>query len=239
MRLNKYLAHCGVDSRRNCDEIIFQGRVRVEGELVTHPGTQIDESASNVTVDGERVQSKKVFTYMKLHKPKGYVTSKRDPHNESTVMDLIPNVLDVVPVGRLDKDTTGTLIFTDDGELNFRLTHPKYGVEKEYEAILYREPEGSPETDMIKGIVLEDNGDFVRGKVSSLNKTRTHYKVVLQEGKKREVKRIFRHYNSQVKHLHRNSFAGVTANDIPMGKWKKLTLEEITQLKTVAGQIQK
>ncbi len=234
MRLNKFLAHCGVDSRRNCDELIFEGRVQVDGESFTNPGTQIDENKSEVRVDGELVKLKKDFTYLKMHKPQGYVTSRKDPHNPLTVMTLIPRIMTVVPVGRLDKDTTGVLLFTDDGDLNYSLTHPKHGVEKEYEILLKHEPKGAIETELPRGIVLEDNGDRVKGDVEVLNRKRTHYRMVLREGKKREVKRIFRHYETHVYRLHRNTFAGISANELAPGKWKRLTAKEIEQIKNAA-----
>jgi pseudouridine synthase len=235
MRLNKFLAHCGVDSRRKCDDLIFEGRVQVDGEVFTNPGAQIDENRSVILVDGEIFKLKRDYTYIKLHKPQGYVTSKSDPHNPQTVMSLLPNVLSVVPVGRLDKDTTGVLLFTDDGDLNFKLTHPKHGVEKEYEVLLKREPNGDLEKELPKGIILEDNGDRVRGKAEALNKKRTHYRIILKEGKKREVKRIFRHYDTRVNRLHRNSFAGISANELAPGKWKKLTKNEIEALRALTS----
>jgi 23S rRNA pseudouridine2605 synthase len=235
MRLNKFLAHCGVDSRRKCDELIFEGRVSVDDEIFNNPGTQIDEAHADVRVDGEPVRLKKQFTYIKMNKPQGYITSRHDPYHSKTVMDLLPKVLSVVPVGRLDKDTTGVLIFTDDGDLNYRLTHPKHGVEKEYEVLLSRAPQGFPEKELPEGIMLSDNGDRVRGKAEALNRGRTHYKVLLKEGKKREVKRIFRHYNTKVTRLHRNGFAGVSANELAPGKWKKLNTEEIGILQSAAN----
>ena len=233
MRLNKFLAHCGVDSRRKCDDLIFEGRVQVDGETFTNPGAQIDEQNSEVRVDGEIVKLKRDFTYIKLHKPQGYVTSIKDPHNPQTVMNLLPNVLSVVPVGRLDKDTTGVLLFTDDGDLNFKLTHPKHGVEKEYEILLKHEPNGEPEKELSKGIILEDSGDRVKGIAEALNSKRTHYRIILKEGKKREVKQIFRHYGTRVHRLHRNSFAGISANELAPGRWKKLTRDEIEALRAV------
>lgn len=236
MRLNKYLAHCGVDSRRKCDELIFSGRVFVNGVPFTNPGEQVDENSVEIKVDGELVKLKREYTYLKMHKPQGYVTSRKDPHNPQTVMDLLPKVLSVVPVGRLDKDTTGVLLFTDDGDLTFKLTHPKHGVEKEYEVLLKGAPNGDIESELPKGLVLGDNGDKVKGEAEALNKKRTHYRIVLREGKKREVKRIFRHYESQVHRLHRNSFAGITANDIAPGKWKRLTPEEIQQIKNACNE---
>lgn len=233
MRLNKFLAHAGVDSRRQCDDLIFEGRVQVNGETQTNPGIQIDEHLSEIRVDGEIIKLKKDYTYIKLHKPQGYVTSTKDPHNPLTVMNLLPKVLHVVPVGRLDKDTTGVLLFTDDGDLNYRLTHPKHGVEKEYEVLLRQAPAGDIEHELQAGIILEDNGDRVKGEAEALNRKRTHYRVVLKEGKKREIKRIFRHYGTRVFRLHRNSFAGISANELAPGKWKKLTSQEIEALRNV------
>ncbi|MFA6618749.1 MAG: pseudouridine synthase [Candidatus Neomarinimicrobiota bacterium] len=231
MRLNKFLAHCGVDSRRNCDELIFQGRVQIDGEVFTNPGVQVDENKSEVRVDGDIVRLKSNFTYLKLHKPKGFVTSLSDPYNPQTVMQFLPKVLTVVPVGRLDKDTTGVLLFTDDGDLNYKLTHPKHGVEKEYEVLLKKEPDAELEKELAKGFELSDNGERVKGLAQALNRQRTHFRLILKEGKKREVKRIFKHFNSQVTRLHRNSFAGISANELAPGKWKKLTTQEIESLK--------
>ena len=233
MRLNKFLAHCGVDSRRNCDELIFEGRVQIDGEVFTNPGVQVDENRAEIRVDGELVKLKNNYTYLKLHKPKGFVTSKSDPHNPQTVMQLLPNVLSVVPVGRLDKDTTGVLLFTDDGDLNYKLTHPKHGVEKEYEVILKNEPDEGLEKELSKGIMLDDNGDKVKGIAEALDRKRMHFKVILKEGKKREVKRIFRHFNSRVTRLHRNAFAGLSANELAPGKWKRLTSKEVETLKNL------
>ena len=235
MRLNKYLAHCGVDSRRKCDELIFEGRVQVDGEVFTNPGAQIDENNSVILVDGEIVKLKRDYTYIKMHKPQGYVTTKKDPHNPQTVMNLLPNVLSVVPVGRLDKDTTGVLLFTDDGDLNYKLTHPKHGIAKEYEVLVRQAPMPGLEEELPKGIILEDNGDRVRGKAESLNRKRTHFMLTLKEGKKREVKRIFRHYGARVYRLHRNTFAGISANELAPGRWKRLTKDEIQALRAVTS----
>jgi len=126
------------------------------------------------------------------------------------------------------------LLFTDDGDLNYKLTHPKHGVEKEYEVLLKQAPNGDLEKELIKGIILEDNGDRVRGKAVCLNHKRTHYQIILKEGKKREVKRIFRHYSTLVYRLHRNSFAGISANELAPGRWKKLTKGEIQSLRDLA-----
>lgn len=235
MRLNKYLSHCGVDSRRKCDALILEGRVMVDGSIETNPGTNVDEHSADIRVDGERVHLKKNYSYIKMNKPAGYITSLHDPYHSQTVMQLLPKVLSVVPVGRLDKDSTGILIFTDDGDLNYRLTHPKHGVEKVYEVLLRRPPEGYPENDLPQGIILQDNGDKVQGKAELMNRKRNHYRITLKEGKKREVKRIFLQYNSKVTRLHRNSFAGISADELPPGKWKKLTPAEIAQLRSAAN----
>lgn len=235
MRLNKFLARSGAGSRRNCDELVFNGRVAVNHENVFEPGMTIDPEKDHVTLDGVRLYLKKTFTYIKLNKPAGYITSLKDPHYSQTVMDLIPRVLDVRPVGRLDADTTGVLLLTDDGDLLHRLTHPCHGVEKKYDVRLKWAPNtGEPENELHHGLTLE-NGDNVKGEAYPLNSKKTRYLVVLREGKKREVKRIFRYFGTRVEKLCRIEFAGIQVNDLPEGKWKKLTPQEIALLKKTAG----
>jgi pseudouridine synthase len=235
MRLNKFLAHSGVGSRRMCDDLVFQGRVTVNKSVIKEPGTDIDPEHDCVTVDGERVELKKVYTYIKLHKPAGYITSRKDPHYSRTVMDLVPRILDVRPVGRLDVDTTGVLLMTDDGDLLHKLTHPRHEVEKKYDVWLKWPPNnGDPETELSKGIILE-NGDRVKGEAHPQNSKKTHYLVVLREGKKREIKRIFRYFGTRVIRLHRFEFAGIRVDDLAEGKWKKLTPQEIEHLKALVN----
>lgn len=235
MRLNKFLAHSGAGSRRTCDDLVFNGRVTVNTVKVHEPGMDIDPVNDVITLDGVRLHLKKAYSYIKLNKPAGYITSLKDPHYSRTVMDLIPRVLDVRPVGRLDADTTGVLLLTDDGDLLHRLTHPRHGVEKKYEVRLKWAPNtGEPENELHKGIILE-NGDRVKGEAYPLNSKKTRYLIVLREGKKREVKRIFRYYGTRVEKLCRIEFAGLRVDDLPEGKWKKLTPQEIEHLKNVTG----
>lgn len=234
MRLNKFLSRCGVDSRRKCDEIIFQKRVTVNGKIVDNPAIDIDTHNDNVLVDLETVTLKKKFTYIKLNKPEGYISTTGDPHAKRIVMELLPNVLDVMPVGRLDKNTTGILLFTDDGDLHYRLTHPKFKLERIYDVKISRPPVGFPENELLNGIKIDKNVT-VKGKAITLNDKRTHYQIILKEGKKREIKRIFRKYNTKVIKLHRTVFAGITADDLSFGKWKKLTTEEINYLKKITS----
>jgi 23S rRNA pseudouridine2605 synthase len=235
MRLNKFLAHSGAGSRRICDDLVFQGRVAVNQEVIKEPGLDINPEKDFVTVDGERVSLKKNYTYIKLHKPAGYITSRKDPHYSKTVMDLVPNVLDVRPVGRLDADTTGVLLMTDDGDLLYRLTHPRHGVEKKYDVHLKWPPRsGEPESELPKGIILE-NGDRVKGEAYPQNSKKTRYLIVLREGKKREIKRIFRHYGTRVDQLCRIEFAGIQVDELPEGKWKKLTTREIEHLQSITN----
>jgi 23S rRNA pseudouridine2605 synthase len=231
MRLNKYLAHCGVASRRQCDAIIFEKRVAVNETIIDAPGTEIDPEKDIITVDGEKVRLIKHFTYIKLQKPQGYVSTKKDPHADQTVMDLLPKPYQhLVPIGRLDKDTTGILLFTDDGDLVHTLIHPRYEVEKQYLVQLAVAPAGFPEEELPKGVALEEKA-IAKGQAIPLNGKRTLYRIILKEGKKREVKRIFRHYNTKVRKLHRELFAGITADDLAPGDWKKLTSDEINKLK--------
>ena len=235
MRLNKFLSRCGVGSRRKCDEIIFQERVNINNKRINNPAIDVDIQNDIVLVDFELVTLKKKFTYIKLNKPEGFVSTTGDPHAKRIVMELLPNVLNVVPVGRLDKNTTGVLLFTDDGELHYRLIHPKFQLERIYDVRIARPPVGFPERELLKGIKIDKN-IIVKGNAITLNDKRTHYQIILKEGKKREIKRIFRKYNTKVVKLHRTIFAGITADDLSFGKWKKLTTEEIEYLKKITSE---
>jgi 23S rRNA pseudouridine2605 synthase len=233
MRLNAYLARAGVASRRRADELISAGRVRVNGargELNTTVGPR-----DVVEVDGERVTAQPL-AYVLLHKPAGVVTSARDPQGRKTVVQLVPHTPRVVPVGRLDADTTGALLLTNDGPLAHRLAHPRYGVEKVYEA----EVEGAPGDDALhtlrEGVVLDDGTTapadarlLRRGSGSSV------LELTLHEGRKHQVKRMCDAVGHPVRRLHRSGYAGLGLHGLEPGGWRELTVRELTSLKKAAG----
>ena len=227
MRLNAYLARAGVASRRGADELIKAGRVRVNGtagELNTVVG-----SRDVVEVDGARVRPQKL-AYVLLHKPAGVVTTARDPHGRRTVVDLIGRRPGVVPVGRLDADTTGALLLTNDGPLAHRLAHPKYEVDKVYVA----EVEGRPKWDALRrlaeGVELED-GRTSPARVRSLGPGRVE--LTIHEGRKHQVKRMLEAVGHPVIRLHRSRYAGLTADQLPAGQARELTAEEVAALRAL------
>jgi 23S rRNA pseudouridine2605 synthase len=229
VRLNAYLARAGVASRRRSDELIRAGRVRVNGEpgeLNTVVGT-----SDLVEVDGERV-SAQPLTYVLLHKPPGTVTTARDPHGRPTVVDLVRHDARVVPVGRLDADTTGALLLTNDGPLAHRLAHPRYGVPKVYEV----EVEGAPGDDALAalrdGVELED-GRTAPAEVRPLGRSRLE--LTLHEGRKHQVKRMCEAVGHPVRSLHRARYAGLRLDGLEPGAWRELDRDEVAALRRKAG----
>ena len=224
MRLNSYLARAGVASRRGADELIKAGRVRVNGgrgELNTVVG-----SHDRVEVDGRRV-GLQPLAYVLLHKPAGVVTTARDPQRRPTVVDLVGHGSRVVPVGRLDADTTGALLLTNDGSLAHRLAHPRYGVEKTYVVDVEGRPAAGALRRLAEGIELED-GPTAPARVRRLGRSRLE--LVLHEGRTHQVKRMLEAVGHQVLRLHRSAYAGLTLRDLPEGQWRNLTSEEVRSL---------
>jgi len=233
VRLNAFLARAGVASRRKADELIAAGRVRVNdapGELSTVVGAH-----DVVEVDGRRVE-RQPLAYVLLHKPAGVVTTARDTHGRPTVVGLVPAEPRVVPVGRLDADTTGALLLTNDGQLAHRLAHPRYGVPKVYEA----EVEGSPDDDALSalraGVELEDGRTspaevrlLRRGADASL------LELTLHEGRKRQVRRMCEAVGHPVRRLHRSRYAGLDLDSLDAGASRVLTREEVAELRRASG----
>ena len=226
MRLNAYLARAGVASRRRADELIKAGRVTVNGE----PGqlNTFVQSRDRVELDGERVQLQPL-AYVLLHKPAGTVTTASDPQGRRTVVELVDHPARVVPVGRLDADTTGALLLTNDGELAHRLAHPRYEVEKVYEA----EVEGDPTEDALEplreGIQLDD-GPTSPAQARRLGPGRVELSI--HEGRKHQVKRMLAAVGLPVTRLHRSRYAGLTLEGLEPGQWRELEPSEVDQLRT-------
>ncbi len=233
MRLNAFLARAGVASRRRADVLIREGRVRVNGE----PGqlNTVVGKRDLVEVDGVRVE-RQPLSYLLLHKPPDVVTTVSDPHGRRTVVDLVPSEQRVVPVGRLDVDTTGALVLTNDGELAHRLAHPRYGVPKVYEA----EVEGTPtsdELDLLRhGIELED-GLTASAEVRLIGRSRRagRLELTLHEGRKHQVKRMCEAVGHPVRQLHRVRYAGLDLAGLAPGEWRELTKDEIAALRADVG----
>lgn len=225
MRLNAYLARAGVASRRKADELIKAGRVRVNGqrgELNT-----FIEGSDLVELDGEPVAKQKL-AYVLLNKPPGVVTTASDPQGRPTVVELVRHESRVVPVGRLDLETTGALLLTNDGPLAHRLAHPRYGVEKVYEVEVYKEPTDEALRLLGKGVQLED-GPTAPARVRRLGAAR--FELVLHEGRNRQVRRMTEAVGHRVRRLHRRVYAGLELGELEPGEWRELTVPEVEQLR--------
>ena len=231
MRLNAYLARTGVASRRGADELIKTGRVRVNGvrgELNTFV-----EEGDVVDLDG-RLLVPQQLAYVLLHKPAGVVTTASDPHDRPTVVGLVDHEVRVVPVGRLDADTTGALLLTNDGDLAHRLAHPRYQVDKVYEAEVEGEPADDAIAALAEGIELDD-GFTASAQVRRLGPSRVELSI--HEGRKHQVKRMFEAVGHPVRRLHRSCYAGLTADDLAPGAWRELAVDEVGALRRLVAKL--
>lgn len=229
MRLNRYLARAGVASRRGADELIKAGRVRVNG-AVGELNTFV-LSGDLVEVDGAEV-GKQRLAHVLLHKPLGVVTTASDPQGRPTVVDLVGHEARVVPVGRLDIDTSGALLLTNDGDLAHRLAHPRYGVEKTYVADVEGEPSDETIRRLFEGIELED-GPTAPARVRRLGRSRLE--LVLHEGRNRQVRRMCEAVGHPVRRLRRTGYAGLDLQGVPTGECRELTRDEIDALRRLVG----
>ena len=231
IRLQKYMADCGVASRRKCEEIILQGKVKVNGIKVTELGTKVTEE-DEVSVNGEVI--KKVFkkVYIAMNKPVGYITSVSDEFDRPTVMKLVEDEIHtrVYPVGRLDFDTEGLLIMTNDGDLTFKLTHPKHTIFKTYVATLNDVPHPKNIEKLRKGVVV-DGKKTQQPKVNWLKDNIVE--ISISEGRNRQVRKMFEAIGYEVVTLQRVSIGNLALGNIPLGRWRHLSQAEINYLKSL------
>ncbi len=234
MRLNRFLAASGVTSRRRAEKLISEGRVRVNGEPVTQLAVFVEPGRDRVTVDGRTVRPPNTFTYILLHKPAGFVTTTDDPQGRPKVMTLIPPRPRVFPVGRLDQDTTGGLLFTDDGSLAHRLLHPRYKIEKEYEARV-EGPIGEEALEALRtGVLLEDETRPTAPasvEVIEHRSGQSRLRVIVREGRKRMVRRMMAQVGHPVLSLKRVRIGPVALGDLVEGTSRPLTEAEVTALR--------
>ena len=231
IRLNKFIANSGVCSRREADNFILAGVVTVNGEVVTELGTKINIVTDDVRFNGERLKGESKV-YIVMNKPKGFVTTASDPHADKTVMDLLTGCpTRVFPVGRLDKNTTGVLMFTNDGEIAEKLTHPSYDKKKIYQVSLDSKLRGEDYDKILKGIELSD-GMFAADELEYIEED-DHRKlgIEIHSGKNRIVRRIFESLGYEVKALDRVYFAGLTKKGLKRGEWRYLSEGEINLLR--------
>ena len=234
IRLNKFIADAGVCSRREADQLILDGKIKVNDKVVTTLGVKVKEN-DKVTYNSKLLKSER-FRYIILNKPRNFITTVKDTHNRKTVMDLIEGACKerVYPVGRLDRDTTGLLILTNDGELTKRLTHPSFGVRKKYIIQLSSSIHPDCLTEMMKGVQLDDGivkyDEVVYGKNGT---DRTQLIVTLHSGKNRVIRRTMEYFEKELLYLDRIEFAGIKKRDLQRGKWRFLDHKELGFLKMV------
>ena len=232
MPLNKYISHSGVCSRRDAADLIKAGKVKVNGELITEPGHKVTIK-DDVKVGGKKVNPVADMVYILLNKPKDYLTTTDDPQKRKTVLDLIKQAttLRVYPVGRLDRNTSGVLLLTNDGDLSQTLTHPSNEIKKVYAVTLDKPLTKQHFEDILKGTPLEDGMANVDVLAYTDNADKTQIGVEIHSGRNRIVRRIFEHYGYDVKNLDRVMFAGLTKKNVNRGKWRFLTEKEVRDLK--------
>ena len=232
MRINKYLAHCGVASRRKAEALILDGRITVNGRIIRDLAVTISDG-DKVRLDESLVKIPQNFEYYILHKPKGYICTNKDELGRKNVTDLIKTNHRVYSVGRLDKETTGLLILTDDGDLANKMLHPRFKLERKYYAYT-KEQLHAKDLEKIKKGIFIGLRERVKADIKHVGFDKGKYKwrVIIREGKNREIRRIFLKYNQKVYNLHRYAFGGFTLKGIDRSKSKRISKKEImTRLK--------
>lgn len=235
MRINKYLASCGVSSRRKAEELILSGVVKVNGKTITNLATNVDETKDVVTLNNQTLTFPEDFVYYVLNKPKGYVTTLSDDRDRKSVIDLIANIdKRIYPVGRLDYESEGLLILTNDGDLTYKLTHPKFEIPKRYIVKIEGSTKES-ELAVIRAGVVVDGVRYNKCKVTllSFENNISKLEVTLTEGKNREIRNIFKAINREVIFLKRVEMAGIKLGGLKRGEYRPLKQYEIEYLKTL------
>jgi len=239
-RLARYLAHAGIASRRHAEILIAAGRVQVNGQVVTAQGVRVNPQRDSITVDGKAVLETEKLVYVLLHKPAGYVSTANDPQKRPTVLDLLsPELrrLRVYPVGRLDIDTSGLLLLTNDGDFALHLTHPRYSMEKHYRALVKGCPPASALAALRRGVeIVEDNGGHHKtspAKVSIFKQVGENcwLSLTIHEGHKRQVRRMLTAIGFPVLELMRVGIGSLELGDVAEGKWRYLTEDEVRALR--------
>jgi len=231
-RLQKILSQAGIASRRASEKLMLEGRVSVNGSVVTELGTKADPAHDDIRVDGRRIHAPERHRYLLLNKPRGYVTTRSDPQKRPTVIDLLRGVREYIyPVGRLDYDSEGLLILTNDGELAARLTHPRHGIARIYEARVLGEPDAHDISRLSKGVTIEGRRTEP-AEVVSLGPH--HLRVTVREGRNRQVRKMCEAIGHPVTELRRVAIGPIRDPRLKTGHWRELTEHEVEKLKKAA-----
>ncbi len=236
MRLNRFIASSGVTSRRKADNLIEQGKVTINGKVVKELGVQVKPFADHVVVNGETISLSRKNTYLLMNKPKDTITTTSDEFERNTVLDLVSTTERVYPVGRLDRNTTGVLLLTNDGEMTNRLTHPKFEIDREYHITLDKPLTKGDAKKIAEGGIDIGDGD-ITGPAELAVAANDPKDVVMKihEGKNREIRRLFENFGYDVKKLDRVSFANLTHRGMSRGEVRPLTPAEVRKLKKLVG----
>jgi 23S rRNA pseudouridine2605 synthase len=232
IRLNKYISNSGVCSRREADVLISEGKIKINNQVVTALGTKVNKE--DIVIYNRKILKAENHKYILINKPKNCITTVKDTHERKTVMDIIEGVCDerLYPVGRLDRDTTGLLLMTNDGELTTRLTHPSFGIKKKYVIQLENSIHPDSLKEMVKGIQLDDGevkyDDVIYGRQQT---DRTQLIVTLHSGKNRVIRRTMEYFDKTLLHLDRIEFAGIRKGNLQRGNWRFLDPKEVGYLK--------
>ena len=235
IRLQKYMAECGVASRRKCEELISQGKVKVNGKTVTELGTKINPNKDEVVFNGKTLKhedDEKV--YILLNKPIGYVTTVKDQFSRDTVLDLIKTNKRIVPVGRLDMYTSGAIILTNDGEFVYKVTHPKHEIDKTYNVTVKGIVTKEDIENLQKGVVIDENYTTkeANARILKIDKEKdiSRIEIKIHEGKNRQVRKMCEAINKKVLALHRSKIGNIDVKDLKIGNWRYLTIKEVKNL---------
>lgn len=232
IRLNKYISNSGVCSRREADVLISEGKIKINNQVVTALGTKVNKE--DIVIYNGKILKAENHKYILINKPKNCITTVKDTHERKTVIDIIEGVCDerLYPVGRLDRDTTGLLLMTNDGELTTRLTHPSFGIKKKYVIQLENSIHPDSLKEMVKGIQLDDGevkyDDVIYGRQQT---DRTQLIVTLHSGKNRVIRRTMEYFDKTLLHLDRIEFAGIRKGNLQRGNWRFLDPKEVGYLK--------
>lgn len=232
-RLQKYLANCGVASRRKCEEYIKQGKIKVNGKIVTELGTKINPEKDIIEFENKRIKENSKHIYILLNKPIGYVTTADDQFGRDTVLDLVKVRERIVPVGRLDMYTSGALILTNDGDFVYKVTHPKHEIEKTYTVTVKGVVQNSEVEQLRQGVKIEEyttKPAKVKILKTDTEKDISRLEITIHEGKNRQVRKMCEAVGRKVLALHRSKIGNIGVKDIELGKWRYLNSKEVEQL---------
>lgn len=235
MRINKYIASCGIASRRKAEDLIIENRVKVNGKIVNELSFQINEAEDKVEVDGKAIGLEEELVYIMLNKPEGYVTTVKDQFDRKSVIDLVKGVgARVYPIGRLDYETSGLLLLTNDGDLTYKLTHPKHEVDKTYVATVKGIPNESEINNFEKGLYIEDYKTApakIKIVKKNIEKNYAVCEIKIHEGRNRQVRKMCRAINHPVMNLRRKAMGKIVLKDVEIGQYRYLTNDEVNYLK--------